>query len=385
MLRKGHSNFIILVLLTVLLELYCLTANATNPFQGIWKSDNGQIGITNCQEKKCKIEIITANGAHTCEIVEELTALSNHSAVFQLKDLNIDGDNKKRLLPINLSLSRQVITVTIPPSSKDAARGYCGMQGFFEGEYTNSNIPRVYKTSFNCDKAKTKIEVVICQSEELAHADKVMAKLYHLLITKRLNYIFIQQKEWLQDRNTCSASSDLKQCLSNKYRDRILVLQQEFINGSTSSQSLKTNNNVPYNFDYLLFLSKLTDQNPFEIYTDPPLQNYLNVFVPKNTVEKILPAVFYEIRMEYFDDSLIMITGGAPGLYTICEGALVLTKDHQTWLAYIDINDDHKKEIVVLCPKSINCDAQPESLKNWVTRLLPNMDKKKIGYKKILP
>ena len=385
MSRKRHPNFIIPVVLIMVLELYCLTANATNSFQGTWTNDNGRVNIASCKEKKCKVEINTANGAHTCDINEELTVLSNRTAVFQLKDLNVDSDDKKRLLPINLSLSKQVITVSIPQGSKDAARGYCGARGFFEGEYTNSNIPRVYKTSFNCDNAKTKIEVAICQSPELAHADKVLSTLYNQLIAKRLNHIFKQQKEWLQDRNTCSVSSDLKRCLSNKYRDRILVLQQDLVSGITSSQSSKTNNNIPYNFDYLLFQSKHSDQNPYEIYAAPPLQNYLNVSLPKNTVEKILPAVFYEIKPEYFDDSLIMITGGAPGLYTICEGALVLTKDHQTWLAYIDIDKEHETQLIVLCPRSVNCDAQPEPLKKWVNRLLPKMNNRKIIYMQMLP
>ena len=70
--------------------------------------------------------------------------------------------------------------------------------------------------------------------------------------------------------------------------------------------------------------------------------------MPKVTALEILPAVFQETQLEYSDDSLIMLTGGAPGLYTICEGALVLTKNHQIWLAYININNQHKNEIIIV-------------------------------------
>jgi len=181
---------------------------------------------------------------------------------FQLENSDTDELKKKRFVPVNLTRSKQVITVTVPEASKKTARSYCGLRGFFEGEYTNSNATRIYKTSFNCDKAKTKIELAICQTSKLAHADIVLSKLYFQLKSKRIDNIVKQQKEWIKDRDTCSESLDLKKCLLDKYNFRILALQQK----SLRSDQEKTNTNVPYNYDYLLFLLKRPDSNPYDIH-----------------------------------------------------------------------------------------------------------------------
>jgi hypothetical protein len=378
MVLKRQITFFILILLTVLPGADCLAENSINPFQGTWINDYGSVNITYCKEKKCKIEITTANGAHTCDLEGKLITQSSQ-AIFQIGNSDTDTLNKKQFVPINLSLSKQVITVTVPEESHEAARGHCGLRGFFEGEYTNSNAPRIYKASFNCNKAKTKIEFAICQSSNLAYADIVLSKLYFQLKTKLLNNIVNQQKEWIKDRDTCSNSLDLTQCISDKYSNRILTLQQK----SLDIHSVKMNANISYNYDYLLFLSKHPYPNSYEIYEDPPLQNYLNAALPKDTIQRIMPAVFHEIELEYSDDSLIMLKGGAPGLYTICEGALVLTKDHQTWLAYINISNQHKTQIIVLCPKNADFNELPDPLNKWMKRLLPHMDNKEINHKRI--
>lgn len=381
MILKQQIAFVILILLTALSGKDCLAKNSINSFQGNWVNDFGNVNITHCKEMKCEIKIDTAYGAYTCDLGGELTTLSGHDAIFQLESSDTDELNKKQFVPINLSRSKQVITVTIPEESRETARGNCGFRGFFEGEYTNSKAPHIYETSFNCNKAKTKIEFTLCQSSELAYADRVLSQLYLQLKTKQLDNIVTQQKEWIKDRNTCSNSPNLTQCLSDKYRNRILTLQQESL--KSNSKSIKVDGTIPYNYDYLLFLSKQPDSNPYEIFGDPPLQNYLNAVLPKDTLQEIMPAVFTEIVLEYSDDSLIMLKGGAPGLYTICEGALVLTKDHQTWLAHTKINNQHKTQIVILCSKNADFNELPAPLDQWVKRLLPEMQNQKIIYNRI--
>ena len=361
----------------------CLATKSANPFQGKWINDNGSVDITNYNDMKCKIEISTANGAHTCELHQELTVLSNKTATFQVKNLDTAIEGKKKFFPITLSLSNQIITVTIPQGGEAAAGGYCGARGFFEGEYTNSNTPRVYKTSFNCDQAKTKIEIAICQTPELANADIVLSKLYFQLKAKQLDNMVNQQKKWIKDRNLCTKSTDLNQCLSDKYSDRILSLQQQVITNHPESGT--KNSTISYNYDYLLYLAKLSQTTPYDIFQDPPLQNYLKAAFPKDKNNEILSTRFYEIQLKHQDDSLIMITGGAPGLYTIYEGALLLTNDHLTWLAYINIDDDSKTQIIILCPKGVNSTAIPKYLKQWVDRLLPHMDYKDVIYKMKFP
>lgn len=160
MVLKQHIAFAILILLTVLPGKNCLAKNSTNPFQGSWVNDYGNVDITHCNKMECKIKIETVNEEHSCELEGKVITPSSHNAIFQLKNFGTDGLKKMRFVPINLSRSKHVITVTIPEESNDAARGYCGYRGFFEGEYINSNAQRIYKTSFNCNKAKTKIGVL---------------------------------------------------------------------------------------------------------------------------------------------------------------------------------------------------------------------------------
>jgi len=147
----------------------------------------------------------------------------------------------------------------------------------------------------------------------------------------------------------------------------------------------ETSGSLSYNFDYLLYLAKRDGTKGYEIFPDPPLQSYLKASLTKNTFEKILPSCFHETSIGYHDDSMIMIRGADPSLYTSYEGALILTKDHQTWLAYININDDLKKQIIVASPQSLNSIAMPTPLKEWVEELLPHMDYKSIVYKKVFP
>ena len=91
-------------------------------------------------------------------------------------------------------------------------------------EYTTDKPP-IYKTSFNCNKAGTKIELAICHSKELAYADIVLSKLYYRLLKKQSTDLVNRQKIWLRERDFCSYSIDIEHCLLRKYQDRILQLK----------------------------------------------------------------------------------------------------------------------------------------------------------------
>lgn len=88
----------------------------------------------------------------------------------------------------------------------------------------NSNQSPSYKTSFNCNKAKTKVELAICHSKELAHEDIVLSKHYHRLEKLKTPDLVVQQKIWLNERDGCFYSLALEKCLLNKYRERIAQL-----------------------------------------------------------------------------------------------------------------------------------------------------------------
>lgn len=350
-------------------------AKQVNPFQGEWSNDNGTVLVTNCQGMRCDIKIYTMNGIHSCEVEEKLTVLSKNKAVFHVKNYHALPD-AKRFLPVNLSLAHQIITITIPRSSEDATRDLCGMAGYFDGEYTNINTSRIYKTSFDCYKATTPIEHAICQSPELAEADAVLAKLYVQL--KQRSNVVRQQKEWIKARDLlCTHSANLNKCLSDKYLNKILDFEQQIINSPTRSTS--------FSYDYLLYLAQQPNTESYDVFLDPPLQEYLKTHLPKNTTEGMMKTRFYGTDLKYANDSVIMITGGAPGLFTIYEGALVLTKDHQTWLAYIDIDDHSNSKIIVLSPQKAIATTIPTPLKQWIDHLLPYMKSQEVIYKQVFP
>ena len=100
-------------------------------------------------------------------------------------------------------------------------------------------VPHTYKTSFNCNYAKTKTERAICHSKEIAYADIALSALYYQLLPKQPADFANQQKRWLNQRDFCSYSIDLEQCLLRKYQDRILELK--YLDNEAPSKGIQTN------------------------------------------------------------------------------------------------------------------------------------------------
>lgn len=76
-----------------------------------------------------------------------------------------------------------------------------------------------HSASFNCAKASTSVEHIICSDTGLSTADDQLAKLYKRNI--KINHSLVeQQKLWLKQRNTCK---DVE-CLSHAYQTRLSEL-----------------------------------------------------------------------------------------------------------------------------------------------------------------
>jgi len=75
--------------------------------------------------------------------------------------------------------------------------------------------------SFDCTKASTKIELIVCGNTELSSLDEKLGKLYSEIKSKN-SEIQSEQKEWLVNtRGKC----DTVVCLSGVYRNRISQLE----------------------------------------------------------------------------------------------------------------------------------------------------------------
>lgn len=80
----------------------------------------------------------------------------------------------------------------------------------------------VYGASFDCAKAQTKVEKMICANKDLSDWDSLMAQSYQLdmLWKSQIEWVKRTQISWLKQRNKCQDVA----CLKESYRDRIYEL-----------------------------------------------------------------------------------------------------------------------------------------------------------------
>ncbi|MGI9571434.1 MAG: lysozyme inhibitor LprI family protein [Desulfobulbia bacterium] len=82
--------------------------------------------------------------------------------------------------------------------------------------------------SFDCAKASTKVEKIICDSADLSELDSELAEAYKIALrdspwssaNKRIRQ---DQKDWLASRNLCETGA----CLGDLYQQRIDILRAE--------------------------------------------------------------------------------------------------------------------------------------------------------------
>lgn len=96
---------------------------------------------------------------------------------------------------------------------------------------TEVDAPPVHATtqspSFNCDKAKTNVEIIICNDPDLRGMDMEMAELYRShkngLPSDIAKKLINTQKSWLSTRNSCGNNLE---CLHTVYQERIMWLKE---------------------------------------------------------------------------------------------------------------------------------------------------------------
>jgi uncharacterized protein len=124
----------------------------------------------------------------------------------------------------------------------------------------------LFSASFDCKKAKTDIEKLICSDKELSKLDDELNKAYKELLNKTnendKKMIIQEQRDWIKERDNCAHSSDaygpFLYCMLDIYSHRIFYLKavsDKFI--LTYSEDNKTcdtfvkllNNNLAKNGD----------------------------------------------------------------------------------------------------------------------------------------
>lgn len=77
--------------------------------------------------------------------------------------------------------------------------------------------------SFNCSKASTTVEKMICADAELAAVDRAAAKLYAGVSRSDREQLFTSQADWLKERDQCQD----RDCLLASYDERLFDLFAE--------------------------------------------------------------------------------------------------------------------------------------------------------------
>ncbi len=97
-----------------------------------------------------------------------------------------------------------------------------------------ATAPANQKPSFDCAKAQSSAEKMVCQNAELAALDREVARLYHLALTgphinpERKKELTAMQIGWIKGRDDCWKASNKKQCIIDHYVIRAHELRQAY-------------------------------------------------------------------------------------------------------------------------------------------------------------
>jgi uncharacterized protein YecT (DUF1311 family) len=129
--------------------------------------------------------------------------------------------------------------------------------------------------SFDCAKAKSKLEKIICKDAELSKLDEEMAALYGQIIKASSNDPVLKktQQDWLKYRQLCLAP-DYKQkesiCLTYLYRRHIDILRGSL---PTEPDAEKGINQLCTHIAVLVEMGKAFDLEPNDYEDNPPRGN----------------------------------------------------------------------------------------------------------------
>lgn len=335
------------VLLTIFAVVGCKAEKS--PWEDTWEMGRyshasvGTLKITNCRNNICDFNIGTLNGSHTCSLNGKLKI--NGTTAEYHETLNFFENEPPQEAIVNFKLDEQKNTITVNGNAN--CRLFCGMLGYFEGDYENTNAPLRFKTSFDCwAKNLTDTEKTICAHEDLAQADKEMHQ----------KYAKAMSPQWKNNRAKCQTDVT---CLWNFY---VNSLKNEYITAGHHTINL---------YEYMGNLDKDELYYPTDFAL---LDDYFRTNMDNADYEE-WKAAFSQISMT--DNSCHKCyyhSYGLAGMYTIIESAFYINHN-EIWLAFLhlDNNGNNKNNcIVVYAPEGKTIKDIPQKYNNWLNRLTPH-------------
>ena len=190
--------------------------------------------------------------------------------------------------------------------------------------------------SFDCSKAKTRVEKLVCSDEDISRVDRDMQKAYDLMMGKYdLAYMNEEAKEeikpyleklkqsqidWVKDRDACSSKKDKKEfrsCVFSRYINRIqsIVPSYDWRTGFSINDKNSTND-LCYNY----FTQKFWMDSPKPVNKDNPPYGEDKEFYEKfliNALGKDIAERELNTTKNYYYTQL----DGAPvGSFIMCVG-----------------------------------------------------------------
>ena len=190
--------------------------------------------------------------------------------------------------------------------------------------------------SFDCSKAKTRVEKLICSDEDISRVDRDMQKAYDLMMGKYdLAYMNEEAKEeikpylkklkqsqidWVKERDACSSKKDKKEfnsCVFSKYINRIesIVPSYNWRIGFSINDKNSTND-LCYNY----FTQKFWMDSPKPVNKDNPPYGEDKEFYEKfliNALGKDIAERELNTTKNYY---YTQFDGAPVGSYIMCVG-----------------------------------------------------------------
>ena len=91
------------------------------------------------------------------------------------------------------------------------------------------NATDAVSPAFDCQKAKSQVEVLICQDNQLAKLDMQINATYQKVInqisSEEIANVKAFQRGWIKGRDDCWKAEQIKQCVQSSYETRLTELQ----------------------------------------------------------------------------------------------------------------------------------------------------------------
>ncbi|MDH5632905.1 MAG: lysozyme inhibitor LprI family protein [Gammaproteobacteria bacterium] len=246
----------------------------------------------------------------------------------------------------------------------------CALSQYNEGAQIHTFVPEseklFYKAGFNCAKAGTPIELMICNTQSLADADRTLGSLYKALKQSLAGgdkkQLGTHQRDWLKHRDSqCGnmKADALEFCLRKHYGKRLMQLHAQKHHGISHQGG-------PSHAFYQAVHAASGNRNNT---TDSMMDQGLGLWLGGRINRRLADTGSYEMHTVTIDDNLIVMEGmyasdPSKGFDPASQGngiIIVMTKTKETWVGL-----NHYGETILFHPRNRDAGKSPQAISTWL-------------------